>query len=139
MFTTDDQDSASSPLPLPPIPDLPELGMSYAYIAVASVDADGRLSDRSSLKHLGWKQGLRLTISVLDGIVVLAHAATGSYAVGDREYLRLPAQIRRCARIENHDRVLLAASRNLRTLAVYSPAAVRNALWSFDSRPWCES
>ncbi len=63
----------------------------------------GRLSDRSSLKHLGWTQGLRVTINVDEGIAVLTHAATGLHPVGDRDYLRLPAQIGRCAMIDIGD------------------------------------
>ncbi|WP_327096021.1 hypothetical protein OIE68_39715 [Nocardia vinacea] len=102
------------------------------------MDNFGRLADRSSLRHLEWHSGQRVGFTIVNAVVVVFDNANGPDVISDRGYLRLPAQVRHCARIEHSDRLLLAAIPEFGGLAIFPPAAASAALWAFDPTVWTQ-
>jgi hypothetical protein len=125
-------------LPLPRVDSVGGPTTPAAHMAVSTMDSFGRLADRSSLRHLGWNSGQRVGFTIVNAVVVVSGSANGPDAISDRGYLRLPAQVRHCARIERSDRLLLAAIREFGMLAIFPPSAASAALWAFDPTVWTQ-
>jgi hypothetical protein len=77
--------------------------------AVATVDARGRVSDRSAVWALGWAAGLRLEIRAVSGSVLVRPSEYGLFTLTKQGYLRLPAVARHWCALRAGERVLLLA------------------------------
>jgi hypothetical protein len=95
---------------------------------IGRIDASGRVSDRAVICALGWRCGDRLTLTASDGVVVARRDAGGIAVLPRREYLVIPASLRRRCGLRTGDLVLLAAAPGEDALAAYPIAVVDDAL-----------
>ncbi len=93
------------PLPGPP----PTAGSPAAHYTITTMDARGRLADRSPLATIGWQPGLPVSFRVITGGVLVVAAHDGPHAVTLQGHLRLPAPLRHLFRLKAGDRLLVAA------------------------------
>jgi hypothetical protein len=98
--------------------------VSPLVFAMAGVDADGRVQDRSVVAALGWRAGHRLQMQVIGGSVLVYRDRAGVFAMGGRPYLVLPAAVRRRCALAPRERVLLVADPRHALLVVHPRAAV---------------
>lgn len=80
-----------------------------ARYGIGRIDASGRVSDRAVICALGWRRGDRLTLTADAGVVVARRDDGGISALPPREYLVIPAVLRRRCGLRAGDLVLLAA------------------------------
>ena len=88
------------------------------------LDADGRLSNRSTIDALGWTAGDCLSIALVGVSVVVHRDPSGVFAMGSKPYLVLPAALRRRSGLGAGDLVLVAADPNHDVLVVHPLAAL---------------
>ena len=124
-------EAAVAALPLPQFNEGYGSAFPAAHIAVSTLDNCGKLADRSALRHLGWDSGQHVSLTIAEGIVGVAEKRDSKHVIERHGYLRLPAEIRTCARINHRDRLLLIAIRDLRVLLVFPPGQVVAALRPF--------
>lgn len=132
----DTRRESTAALPLPRFNDWHESGLPAAHFAVSTMDDCGRLAERSALRHLGWHCGQAIDFVVVDGTVVISRCQRSRYVLAERDYLRIPADVRACARINRDDRLLLVAICELGTLLIYTPAQAVAALKEFSPLAW---
>ncbi len=123
-------------LPLPQFNDTRDPTADTPHVAVSTLDYSGKVADRSALRHLGWSYGQHITLVITDGVVKITEKRGGEYVIAAYGYLRLPAEIRTCARINRHDRIVLIAIRESRALLIYPPVQAAAALRSFTPSVW---
>jgi bifunctional DNA-binding transcriptional regulator/antitoxin component of YhaV-PrlF toxin-antitoxin module len=113
------------PLAVPPAgPPAPRL----TPYGIGRIEASGRVSDRTVISALGWRSGDRLTLTADRGAVVAHRDDGGMAALPPREYLVIPAVLRRRCGLRAGDLVLLAALPGEDALAAYPIAVVDEAL-----------
>lgn len=95
---------------------------------IGRIDASGRVSDRAVTCALGWRGGDRLTLTADAGVVVARRDPGGMSVLPPREYLVIPAALRRRCGLRAGDLVLLAAVPGQNALAAYPIAVVDKAL-----------
>ncbi len=105
---------------------------------IGRIDASGRVSDRGVICALGWRGGDRLTLTAGGGVVVVRRDAGGTAALSPREYLVVPAVLRRRCGLRAGDLVLLAAVPSQDALAAYPIAVVDEALRAHAALPRAE-
>ena len=104
-----------------PLPELaPSTGPVAQACSVASVDARGRISDRSVVRSLGWRAGQRLQIRAVAGSVLVARRDDGVFSLTSQGYLRLPATVRHWCALSPGDRVLVVAEPARDAVAVHT-------------------
>ena len=123
-------------LPLPQLDDRPKSPLPAVHVAVSTMDSCGRVADRSALRYLGWRSGTRIDFAILDGIVTVTEQQSGPYALAEHDYLRMPAEVRTCARIDCHDRLFLLAVGERGALLIYPTVQLITALRSFTPELW---
>lgn len=96
---------------------------------LASVDASGRVGDRTVVRALGWACGTTVRITADAERLVVVPAPDGAHRIGAQGFVRLPARLRRRYGIEAADRVLLVGKPATGVLVVY-PLASLDALLS---------
>ncbi len=131
--------SSVQPLPVPVIATRDPGDWPRIHLSVSALDQWGRVADRSTLRYLSWPPGHPVVFDPgRNGLLVVRDSTSGSnYRVDSRGYLRLPAELRHGARIELHDRLLLAASEQPRMILVYPPSLASRALWdAATDTPW---
>ncbi|MEU1995571.1 hypothetical protein ABZ511_14065 [Nocardia gamkensis] len=94
------------------------------YYTVTTIGGNGRLSDSSPLKKLGWEPNQALTIEVVDEVIVVTESSDGPYSVTSRHHLHLPAEVRRSYHIQSGDRLLAVAAPGQRLLVLYPPTSM---------------
>ncbi|MGK8557238.1 hypothetical protein [Nocardia gipuzkoensis] len=94
------------------------------YYSVTTIGGNGRLSDSSPLKQLGWEPNQVLAIETTDEVIVVTECDDGPYAVTSQHHLHLPAEVRRSFRIQAGDRLLAVAAPEQRLLALYPPTSL---------------
>src|SRR5580700_6995455 len=124
-------------LPLAAPPAGPPTPCQTPY-GIGRIDASGRVSDRAVICALGWRGGDRLTLTADGGFVVARRDAGGMAALPPREYLVLPAVLRRRCGLRAGDLVLLAAVPGEDALAAYPIAVVDEALQAHAAVPRAE-
>lgn len=102
--------------------------VSAAYYATTTVDDRGRIGNRSPLRELGWVAGSAISFRIVEGVVVVARAASGGQRIGRQGHLRLPATVRHLCRLAGGNQVLVVAVRDLDVLEVYPMALVDSLL-----------
>ena len=118
-----------------PLPELaPTAGPVAQACAVASVDARGRISDRSVVRSLGWRAGQRLEIRAVAGSVLVARRDDGVFALTSQGYLRLPATVRHWCALSPGDRVLVVAEPARDAVAVHTMPILHALLADFHAR-----
>ncbi|MGB3443220.1 MAG: hypothetical protein WBA97_31155 [Actinophytocola sp.] len=95
------------------------------------LDADGRLSNRSTIDTLGWAAGDCLNIALVSGSVVVHRDPTGAFTMGTKPYLVLPAALRRRNGLGARDLVLVAADPNHDVLVVHPLTALDTMITSY--------
>ncbi len=123
------------PLAVPPASPLTPCETPYG---IGRIDASGRVSDRAVISALGWRCGDRLTLTACAGVVVARRDAGGMTALPPREYLVIPAVLRRRCGLRAGDLVLLAAVPGEDALAAYPIAVVDEALRAHAALPPAE-
>jgi hypothetical protein len=111
-----------------PLPSLISGRTSIVVYGLASLDARGRIADRTVLLALDWHAGLRLAIDETSGVLTCRADPTGDHQVTSQGHLRLSAPLRHRCGLTAGDRVLLAADPDRSQLTVYPPAALDKAL-----------
>jgi hypothetical protein len=124
-------------LPLAAPPASPPIPCETPY-GIARIDASGRVSDRTVTCALGWRRGDRLTLTASAGVVVARRDAGGMAVMPPREYLVIPAVLRRRCGLRAGDHVLLAAVPGHDALAAYPIAVVDEALRAHAAFPRAE-
>ncbi|WP_143021424.1 hypothetical protein [Prauserella marina] len=104
---------------------------SALYFVVTTMDARGRLADRSPLRALGWTPGSAITITAVGRAVIAATRSAGPNAITHQGHLRLPAPIRHACRLDTGARLLVAASPVRDLLAVYPGSSVEASLLAY--------
>lgn len=110
--------SSSPGLPLPRL--LRRATRSTVYYTVTTIDARGRLADRSALRVLCWEPCQRYTLTVSHDAVVATRDVDGPAALTRQGHLRLPSALRHRFRLVVGDRLLLAGCTE-RQLLVAAP------------------
>jgi hypothetical protein len=95
------------------------------------LDADGRLSNRSTIDALGWTAGDCLSIALVDGSVVAHRDPTGAFVMGAKPYLVLPAALRRRNGLGARDLVLVVADPNHDVLVVHPLTALDTMITAY--------
>ncbi|MFI5541922.1 hypothetical protein ACIA5H_36710 [Nocardia sp. NPDC051900] len=111
------------PFRKPGPPAVPEHARAM-YCSVTTIGGNGRLSDSSPLKKLGWEPNQALAIETTDEVIVVTECRDGPYAVTSQHHLHLPAEVRRSFRIQAGDRLLAVAAPEQRLLALYPPTSL---------------
>ena len=114
-------------LPLAAPPAGPPAPYETPY-GIGRIDSSGRVSDRAVICALGWRSGDRLTLTASGGVVIARRDTGGMAALPPREYLVIPAVLRRRCGLRAGDLVLLAAVPGEDALAAYPIAVVDEAL-----------
>lgn len=104
-------------LPLPKLVEPSE--KSATHYVITTVDARGRLADRSPLRLLVWMPRLQVSISVAAGVIVVSPQPDGAHTITSQGYLRLPASVRHQICLGVGDRVLVAACPDRGLLVAY--------------------
>lgn len=112
------------PLPIPP-------SSSAPYVAMARVDASGRVQTRDPVDLLGWSRGDALLVTVLETSAVFQRRPDGAVAMTAKPYVVIPAPVRARCFLHAGARVLVAADPAQDVLVVHSPAAVERMLQLF--------
>ncbi|GAA2675615.1 hypothetical protein [Actinoplanes palleronii] len=110
------------PLPLPTVAELPRRDVVFG---LSSMDRTGRIVDKPIMASLGWKPGLQVGFAIREGVIVIAPGAGQRLRAIDRlGHLNVPARVRQACRIDNPERVLLAAFPRRQLLLVHPAALV---------------
>ena len=109
--------------PLPHVPYAEDV-----VYGLGRIDASGRIADRSVTGALGWSGGDRLTLTAEAGVVVVRRDPGGMITMPDRQYVMIPAALRRRCGLRAGDRVLLAALLREDVLTAYPLAFVDQAI-----------
>lgn len=118
------------PLPVGTLASLPGDG-SLTY-QIASIDGRGRISDRSSIRTLGWRPGDRLSIEIVSGNIVLVRPQRhGLCKLNQQEYVRLPAAVRHWCGMQAGKRVFLSAAAGHDVLVVHSMLTLDSMVLSY--------
>lgn len=96
---------------------------SGVWYAVTTVDGWGRLSDRSTIRYLGWEATQRVRMAMVDRIALVTKSAAGGDTLTKQGHLRVPPWIRRVYHLTAGSRILMVASRDHGLCALY-PAVV---------------
>ncbi|MEU8230427.1 AbrB/MazE/SpoVT family DNA-binding domain-containing protein [Actinoplanes sp. NPDC048967] len=107
-----------------PLAKLSEKRAGSAGYGVSTLDASGRIADRTIMRALAWAAGQRLDIRESKGLTVVAADDNGLFRVTKRGYVHLPAAVRHWCRLGPGDRVLLAAYPAADLLVAHSPAVL---------------
>ena len=86
---------------------------------MARIDVWGVVSNRAIVTGLGWAPGDRLTIALVNGSVVVHRDPAGTFAMGTKPYLVLPAAVRHRDGLGPGDQVLAVADANHVLLVVH--------------------
>lgn len=127
------------PLP-PPLPTLPPLRLptdlypDALVLGTARLDSSGRLFNREVLDALGWPPGHRVTIGVVERVLVVVAAPTGLHSVRARGGLSLPAPARQMCGIAPRSVVVLLACPAVDTLVVHPAGTVARLLVDLHTR-----
>lgn len=116
-------------LPLVELPPLPE--PSSLRYGMGRIDADGRVSNSTVITALGWTEGDRLHMALLDHSVIVHRDPTGAFRLGRKPYLVLPATVRRRNGLGAGQQVLLAADPNHDVLVVHPQAALDTMITAY--------
>ena len=114
------------PLTAPPARP-PALGRDVVY-GLARVDRSGRVADRTVTGALGWRGGVRLTLTASAGVVGLRRDPAGLVTLPPRPCIPIPAALRHRCGLLPGDPVLLTAVPAEDTLTAYSLTVVDQAL-----------
>lgn len=105
----------------PPLPRLAvlagELPMLYG---IATLDDQGRASERRIARVLGWAPGQSLDIKVVDGVILMRPDPNGSFHAPHELRVSIPAPIRHWCALGPGDRVLLVADPERAVLVVHT-------------------
>lgn len=119
-----------APLPVAYLLALPRVG-SLRY-GMARVDADGRVSNRSTIAALGWRGGDRLHIALVAGSVVLHRHPAGVFTMPTKPNLVvLPAAVRKRSGMRAGEQVLIAADPTHDVLVVHPLSALDSMITAF--------
>jgi hypothetical protein len=119
-----------APLPVGDLLALPRAG-SLRY-GMARVDADGRVSNRSTITALGWCGGDRLHITLLAGSVVVHRHPSGVFTMPSKpDVVVLPAPVRKHSGMRPGEQVLLAADPNHDVLVVHPLSALDSMVTAY--------
>jgi hypothetical protein len=102
-------------LPLPAL--LNTSRQQSVYCLVTPVGRDGRLANRSVIRHMSWSASQTLMLNVEPGPIVAVRPGEG-IRIGHRYQLRLPLTIRRQCTIVTGDQLLVVAHRQHNELLV---------------------
>lgn len=126
-------ESLDVPFAFPGVIDNP---IGALHCASTTINDHGRLSDRSSLKALGWAPGQFVSFHGDHRVVVARCARQSRWAVGRTGYLRIPSANRHRCNLNPGDRALIAADLTRDILVVLPIAIVATALWNYLPDPW---
>ena len=118
-----------SPLPLAEL--LPLLRAGSLRYGLARVDASGVVSNRSTIRALGWRCGDQLQVSVVAGSVVVHRDPGGVFRMPAKPYLVLPSAVRHRCGLRAGEQVLVAADPHHDVLVVHPLAALDAMVLAF--------
>jgi hypothetical protein len=95
-----------------------------AHYAITPMEVRGRLGDRSPVRVLDWRPGLRVSISPMAGVILIRPDATCTDAIGPLGYVRLTSRVRYACHLNAGDRLLMVARPDLDVLLIYTMASL---------------
>ncbi|MGO1053020.1 AbrB/MazE/SpoVT family DNA-binding domain-containing protein [Crossiella sp. CA198] len=105
----------------PPLAELASLLPNPAtYYGMGSIDASGRIANRTVVKALGWRTGDRLEFQVAGGVIVARPVPHGLATMWHAPYVAIPAPIRHLCGLRSGDRVFVVAHPAHQNLIVYT-------------------
>ncbi len=110
--------------------------LSGLHCAGATIDDHGRLSNRSTVRALGWEPGQHVVFGGDHRMIVVGCARRSRWSVSRSGYLRVPAASRHRCNVNPGDRFLVAADTDRDLLAVVPSAVLGAALWAHLSDIW---
>ena len=119
---TDQQRARPSTLPVARL--VSPLQRSTAYYVVSAIDVWGRIADRSALRMLHWRAGLRISVSVVQAAAVIVPRHDARESITRQGHLRLPAPVRHMLRVQPGDRFLMLACPDRDILVAFTTPAV---------------
>lgn len=105
-------------LPIGPLA-TPERGDSARYV-LTTIDARGRLADRSTMRVLQWDPGKPIKIMAAPGAVLVFPRPDGPDAITQQGHLRLPTAVRYSLGLKARDRLLVVGFPDLGFLVTYT-------------------
>ncbi|MEU6268354.1 AbrB/MazE/SpoVT family DNA-binding domain-containing protein [Saccharopolyspora shandongensis] len=101
---------------------------------MATVDARGRVSDRSAVRALQWTAGLRLEIRAVSGSILVRPSQDGLFTLTRQSYVRLPAAARHWCALQAGEKVLLVAEPHDNTLLIHTMSTVEALVTEYHAR-----
>ncbi|GAB4061424.1 AbrB/MazE/SpoVT family DNA-binding domain-containing protein [Catellatospora paridis] len=98
--------------------------ISSPHYVTTTIDASGRLADRTPVRCLGWPAGLPVSITADRHSGIILVQRHGPYVITRQGHLRLPAIIRHRLRTSIGDTLLVAALPDADMIAAYTSAAL---------------
>ncbi|WP_238005888.1 AbrB/MazE/SpoVT family DNA-binding domain-containing protein [Dactylosporangium sp. AC04546] len=99
---------------------------------MTSVDAGGRLADRSPLQLLGWKPRLPIRTTVTNDVVVIVPCPGQTEHVSSQGRIRLSSSTRRILGVAEGDRLFVVAAVDDDTLTIYPMWLLDSIVMEFD-------
>lgn len=129
------------------VPGLPASGLPIAHLpvpaatgehvtaAVVTVDAYGRLADRSVLRLLGWRAGhhVAAAVNAAAGVVILRRVGGDGHRIAGQGHVYLSSATRRALRLAAGDQLLAVALIPYDALVLYTMPTVQAMLSAFHS------
>ena len=109
----------------------PPTPASKARYVVTSIDAHGRLGDRSPVLLMGWQPGHPVAVTLATGAIMVVSRPGAHAAVTRQGHLRLPASIRSACRLQPGDRLLVAAHPDAGLLVAYTTSALDHMVLAY--------
>ncbi|GGM64879.1 AbrB/MazE/SpoVT family DNA-binding domain-containing protein [Dactylosporangium sucinum] len=102
------------------------------YSVVTSVDAGGRLADRSPLQLLGWKPRLPIRMTVPNDVVVIVPCPGQTEHVSSQGRIRLTSSTRHILGVTEGDRLYVVAAVDDDQLTIYPMWLLDSIVMEFD-------
>ncbi|WP_327096995.1 hypothetical protein OIE68_45250 [Nocardia vinacea] len=106
------------------------------HCATTSIDARGRLGERSTIRALGWLPGQPIAIESDECVAVVTATSESRWSIGPTGYLHLPAAIRHACTLSTGDRALVVSVPRREALVVYPMPSLATALFSHRPTIW---
>lgn len=102
----------------------------------ATLDRNGRLSNRSAIQFLKWIPGQPLSFDTTDGLIIVRCAEESRWSLRPTGHLVLPAEVRHSCDLYPGDQLLMTALPSCAHLVIYPTRCVAQALWAYRPSPW---
>lgn len=107
---------------------------STIHYRVTTVDARGRLADRSPILFMQWTPELPISVALRRGIAFIREDPNGPDHITRQGHIRLPLSVRRALGLNSGDRILIVADPLQRHISIYTARLIEELLDASDWR-----